>query len=54
MNVYAKAPPTMDNYINKLSLLYVEQRNYLSGLLVGSYLIIFSLANREDPNHAGF
>ena len=23
----------MNNYINKLSLLYIEQRNYLSGLL---------------------
>ena len=29
-----KAPSTMNNSLNKLSRLYIEQRNYLSGPLV--------------------
>ena len=28
------APPTMNNYINKLSHWYIEQSNFLSGSLV--------------------
>ena len=35
MNIHAKLHPSMNNYIiNKLSRLYIEQRNYLSGPLV--------------------
>ena len=30
------APPTMDNYVNKLSCWYIEQRNYLSGTPVSA------------------
>ena len=37
------APPTMNNYINKLLRVYKEQRNYLSGQI--------SLS-RVDPGHA--
>ena len=28
------APPTMNNYVNKFSGLYIEQRNHLSSTLV--------------------
>ena len=41
----------MNNYINKHSLLYIEQINYLSGPLV-YYHIIFPEANRVDLDQA--
>ena len=34
MTIHAKLYLTMNNYINKLSRLYIEKRNYLSGPLV--------------------
>ena len=44
----------MNNYINKLSRLYIQQRNYIlvRPTSVGSYLIIFPKANRIEPDHA--
>ena len=41
----------MNNSLNKHLCLYIEQINYLSGPQV-SYLILFPLANRVDPDQA--
>ena len=40
----------MNNYINKLSCWFIEQRNYLSGLVVYDKIYHISIANRVDPD----
>ena len=43
----------MNKYINKLSRLYIEQINYLSGPLLQDHILsYFPNANRVDPDQA--
>ena len=42
----------MNNYINKLSCWYIEQRNYLSGPVEKDEIYHISIANRVDPDQA--
>ena len=50
MNIHTK-----NNYINKLSRFYIEQRNYLSSPLVLDHILsYFHKANRADTDKAAF
>ena len=39
--IFISVPPTMNDYINKLSCLFIEQRNYLLGPLVQDHNHIY-------------
>ena len=52
MNIHARFPPTVNDYINKLSCWYKEQINYLSGPVGSDQIHSISIANRVEPDPA--
>ena len=42
----------MNNYVNKLSLWYIEQGIYLLGPVVYDQIYHISIVNRADPDQA--